>query len=209
MPALDIAAFTAAIDEGAIPVDLRSPTHFAAAHVPCAVQLQFGWNDLGQRAHRFLPQNAAYVLIAETDGLGAEAEVMLGESGFRVRGYLRGGLKVWIDRGLSYRTTKTINVTQLQAKVAAGDQIHLLDVREEWEFDQGHIQGACLMPHSALWEKARELDPQEHWHIICSDGVRAGAAISMLERLGFRDCTLVLGGMDTWLDAGYAVTRAG
>jgi hydroxyacylglutathione hydrolase len=209
MPALEVSAFVAAIDRGAIPLDLRSPVQYAAAHIACSVLLQFGRQDLGDRAELYLDKSDPYVLLMEPAPLGPVAEKLLAGAGYQVAGYLQGGLKSWSEAGLPVRTMATGTVQELQSKLAAGESVPLIDVREDFEFDWAHIDGAVNLPHGEIWERGAQLDHERPWYVICNDQVRSGAAAGMLERLGFRQLTLVLGGTAAWLEAGYPVIKAG
>lgn len=207
MPALSAADFAAAIHGGAVPMDLRSPAAFAAGHVPGSLFLQFGRQDLGERAEMFVPRDSTYVLVMEPAALGPVAEKLLTDAGYQVAGHLAGGLRTWTAAGHPLASLPTVTVQELQARLAAGERPDLLDVRMDFEFDWGHVEGAVNVPHMELWERAGELDARRHWLIICNDQVRSGAAASMLRRLGFGSLTLVLGGTAAWAEAGYPLAK--
>lgn len=202
MPGLDSTAFAAALANGAIPLDLRAPVSFAGGHVPGSISLQFGKVDLGERAELYLPKSETYVLVMEPAALGPVAEKLMEQAGYKVAGHLAGGLKSYAGR---LHTIPTITVAELQQRLPAP----VLDVREDFEFDWAHIDGAVNIPHTEVAQRAGELDRSLHWHVVCNDQVRSGAAAGMLVRAGFERVTLVLGGTVAWVDAGYPVIKAG
>lgn len=209
MPALDLAAFQAACAAGAVPLDLRPPAAFAQGHVPGALHLQFGKQDLGERAEMYVPPDHAYVLVMEPAALGPVAEKLLQGAGYRSAGHLQGGLKAWAAAGLPLDSFPTLTAADLHTLVSGGTPPALLDVRMDFEFDWGHVAGAVNIPHDQLQDRAAELDRAAHWHIICNDQVRSCAAASILRRLGCGRITLVLGGTAAWLEAGYPLQKAG
>lgn len=207
MPALSPSEFAAALQAGAVPLDLRAPGAFAAAHVPGSLALQFGKHDLGERAEMFVPAADTYVLVMDPAPLGPVAEKLLTGAGYRVQGHLAGGLKAWTAAGQPVASLLTVGVADLQARLRAGERPGLLDVRMDFEFDFGHVAGAINIPHTDLWERAAELAPDRHWHVICNDQVRSAAAASILRRLGFPHLTLVLGGTVAWTEAGFPLVK--
>lgn len=68
----------------------------------------------------------------------------------------------------------------------AGDVL-ILDVRERWEFDDGHIENAVLLPYNEIEERAEEVIESSSQIILvyCRSGRRSAEAARMLSRLGF------------------------
>ena len=59
------------------------------------------------------------------------------------------------------------------------------------------------MPLHQLAELARSLDRERPVAVVCRSGYRSSIATSLLERLGFRKATNVIGGMDAWTGAQF------
>ena len=74
----------------------------------------------------------------------------------------------------------------------------LLDVREPWEFDICHVEGAQLMPMSSLPTQNALLDKAADIVIICHHGVRSMHAGIFLEQQGFLHVYNLDGGIDQW-----------
>jgi rhodanese-related sulfurtransferase len=70
---------------------------------------------------------------------------------------------------------KTLNVFELAAWLADDLRLQpvLLDVREEWEFQAGHIEGAVPMPMNTISDRLSELDRQQPIVCICHHGARS------------------------------------
>lgn len=74
----------------------------------------------------------------------------------------------------------------------------LLDVRQDFEYAEGHIPGAALIPLPELSERALELDPALPVLVYCRSGKRSLAGASLLSGLGFREVMSVQGGILAW-----------
>ncbi len=74
----------------------------------------------------------------------------------------------------------------------------LLDVREPWEYQICHIDGAQLMPMSHIPQTCKTLDPQQEIVVICHHGRRSLQVGSYLERMGFVRIVNLTGGVDAW-----------
>ena len=76
----------------------------------------------------------------------------------------------------------------------------LLDVREAWEFDLCHIEGARLVPMHELVARVGELDPTRATVLICHHGVRSRRVAQYLEQQGFAQVINLSGGMAQWAE---------
>ncbi len=74
----------------------------------------------------------------------------------------------------------------------------LLDVREKWEFDTCHLDGATLMPMNTIPGRIDDLDEEADIVCICHHGSRSMQVAAFLERNGFTRVTNLTGGMHAW-----------
>lgn len=74
----------------------------------------------------------------------------------------------------------------------------LLDVREPWEYQICHIEGAQLMPMQQIPQTHKTLDPQQEIVVICHHGRRSLQVGNYLERAGFTRIVNLTGGIDAW-----------
>src|SRR5260370_7392313 len=103
----------AAIDTGAVVLDVRPPRDFAAGHLPGAINLQFNRADLATRATMALPKTLELIVHAEPEPAARVAALILDEAGFTVPGHLEGGLKARRARGLPPPTIPPLHLNPL------------------------------------------------------------------------------------------------
>jgi len=88
---------------------------------------------------------------------------------------------------------------EVKSKLDQGEQFTLLDVREPWEFEVAHMNGAKLMPMGDVPARAhQELDPEDHIVVICHHGVRSMNVTAWLRQQGFEKAQSMRGGIDAW-----------
>lgn len=92
---------------------------------------------------------------------------------------------------------KTITTTEVQEKLAAGEQLHLIDVREVEEVEAGKIPGITHISLGLLEFRMHELDKNTPYIMVCRSGGRSGQATQFLEQQGY-DVTNMNGGMMMW-----------
>ena len=74
----------------------------------------------------------------------------------------------------------------------------VLDVRERWEFEIGHLPGARLVPLAQLESQLATLDPGREILVYCHHGSRSAAAVTRLQAAGFTRVAHLEGGIDRW-----------
>lgn len=74
----------------------------------------------------------------------------------------------------------------------------LLDVREPWEFERCHLDGAELLPMASIPSRYGQIDAQREVVVICHHGVRSFHVARFLEHNGFTNVINLTGGVDAW-----------
>ena len=82
------------------------------------------------------------------------------------------------------------------AEAIAGGAL-VVDVREQVEWDAGHIEGAVLMPLGELGNRVAELPRERRMVIVCRTGSRSGYAADALHGAGY-DVANLRGGLFAW-----------
>ncbi|OHA87509.1 MAG: hypothetical protein A2566_00685 [Candidatus Zambryskibacteria bacterium RIFOXYD1_FULL_40_13] len=87
-------------------------------------------------------------------------------------------------------------------KQVENNEIVLLDVREDSEWNDGHISGAMHIPLGNINEETiTKIEKGKPLYVYCRSGRRAGEAVIKLKSLGFNDVTN-LGGVLDWQENG-------
>lgn len=101
------------------------------------------------------------------------------------------------------RVPANISVQTAADKLAQGT--YLLDVRQQSEWEEGHVDGAVLIPLDQLEARMDEIPADQEVMIICRSGNRSGQARDLLRAKGLLNTTSVDGGMNAWISAGLPV----
>jgi molybdopterin/thiamine biosynthesis adenylyltransferase/rhodanese-related sulfurtransferase len=86
------------------------------------------------------------------------------------------------------------------SRALAGSQsasVHLLDIREPWEWSVARIGDPQMLAMGDLEEQVASLDPERELVVYCHHGVRSSVAAEWLRARGFRARNLA-GGIDRW-----------
>jgi phage shock protein E len=93
------------------------------------------------------------------------------------------------------------------AAVKDRDDVYLLDVREQWEYDEGHIPGITLLPMGEVPNRMDEIPTDKEVIVTCRTGNRSGQVTEFLRQNGFDNVHNMQGGIVAWEQAGYEVSR--
>jgi len=196
------------LSEGAVVVDTRPSTQFAAAHVPGSVHIALT-GQYASWAARILGLNTPIVIVGEDPDHIRESQMRLARVGMEtVVGYLENGVVGWVRSGRKLDMIPQITVTDLADLLRSeGDQVTVLDVREPAELDAGAIEGAVNIPLGKLKTRTAELDASRLVAVHCKGGYRSSIAASLLRRAGFTNIANVTGGFDAWKAADFPCTE--
>lgn len=89
---------------------------------------------------------------------------------------------------------KDIHIHALEDQLASGENLEIIDVREPYELEQGHIPGVINIPLGDLPASLSELKKDTRYYFICLTGARSQTAVSWLDNQGY-DVVNVSGGM--------------
>ncbi len=94
----------------------------------------------------------------------------------------------------------TITAAELKARIDAGEQLNIVDVREPYEHEEFNIGGVLLPLGNIKMMMVDELENYKDKELIvyCRSGNRSGQACMMLDAMGFTNTKNLLGGMLVW-----------
>ena len=91
-----------------------------------------------------------------------------------------------------------VSPRELQSRLARGEELQLIDVREQFEWDIARIEGARLVPLATLPDVLDTLDRESEIILYCKGGSRSRAAASHLVDAGFARVANLSGGILRW-----------
>ncbi len=170
------------IERGAEVIDIRPILNFAAGHIPGSLSIQLrdqfatwlGW---------LVDPDRVLVFVADLDQDPADAVIQSLNIGYeQFGGYLADGITAWRRSGRAVAETPVLNAEQIPSGSA------IVDVRQESEWEQGHVPGAIHLELGEIAQSGTELPGELVLH--CGHGQRAMTAASVLERAGRTDVSV-------------------
>jgi hydroxyacylglutathione hydrolase len=188
LAALEPRQAEAVLAGGATLVDGRDTHDFDAAHVPGSINVTTTRRAVGTRAAWVVDPEGEVVLLASTDAEARSLARLLEAVGFRsLAGFVAGGLPAWRDAGLPVASTETIGPAALAARLRNGD-VALVDVREDDEWEEGHVGGSLHLPyHDFAAGLPAPIPNGKPVVVACASGNRSSIAASLLARAGRKD----------------------
>ena len=93
------------------------------------------------------------------------------------------------------------------AQVKERDDVFVIDVREQWEYDEKHIPGVTLIPLGTVPDRLSEIPTDKTVILTCRSGNRSGQAADFLRQQGFTNVHNMEGGIIAWEAAGFEVEQ--
>ena len=110
-----------------------------------------------------------------------------------------GSMLLWSLFGNRFRGVKEVD-TAAALQLINHKNALVLDVREQNEYDAGHILNAKLIPLGKLKERVGELErfKEQPVLVVCRSGNRSGTACFLLKKQGFPHAYNLAGGVQAW-----------
>jgi hydroxyacylglutathione hydrolase len=197
--------FDELVKRGATVIDTREPGAFAGSHVPGSLSI---WLD----GTSFFPgwvlgDDESVALVTERPSDTAIARTYLSRLGFdNIAAHLCNGIPDWRNQGKPISRLKTCSVDQLKNALDRAT-VTVLDVRDEPEWQEGHIKGAEHLFVGHLKERFEGIPRDKPLAVHCSWGARASLAASILAGRGIVNVYIVLGAIRAWKSRGYPLER--
>jgi hydroxyacylglutathione hydrolase len=153
-----------------------------------------------------VPYDRPIVLIVDDSTEVEEAVTWLIRIGLdTISGYVVADLVAWRQAGLDIQQVPQLQPEEGQARLRAGE-VQVLDVRNDDEWEQGHVPGARHIPLGSLTQGARDgLEPDRPVAVMCAAGYRSSLGTSVLKARGFEQVYNITGGLDAWREAGLPI----
>jgi sulfur-carrier protein adenylyltransferase/sulfurtransferase len=93
-----------------------------------------------------------------------------------------------------------IQPSRLAERLNDGEKLEIIDVREPYEWQLGHIPGARLVPLDRIADEIPRLDKRRETILYCKVGARSRIAAQQLAEAGVVDVRNLAGGILRWID---------
>lgn len=186
----------AAIGEEAIVIDTRDLSAFAAAHIPGA--LAIGLHQLPNYVGWFATYDLPLLLVVDNNRPGTAVEYLVRQGYDGIAGYLAGGMAAWHSSGLPVSKTGLLTPQELVALLAGDEALYLIDVRSPEEAAGDALPGAHHLPLKQLPERIAEIPEDQLLCVYCTSGSRSILAASLLQRAGWENVSILLGGISAY-----------
>ena len=103
---------------------------------------------------------------------------------------------------------KEITPEEVQERLEAGEPWALLDVREQSEWEEGHLPEAHFIPRGFLEIRTESALPEKDKPLVvyCGGGVRSAMATKTLQDMGYTNVMSMSGGFTRWRELDYSFT---
>jgi hydroxyacylglutathione hydrolase len=192
--------------DGAVVVDTREGTDFAAGHLRGSVNVGLS-GRFAEYTGDVVRHDETIVLVSDP-GTELEAKIRLGRIGFdRVAGVLAEPQQAFLSRPDVVEQSSRLTINELEERREHVASLQIVDVRNPGEVRLGAIPGSWNIPLPQLLDRLGELDRERPTVVNCAGGYRSLIGASVLRSKGFADVSDVLGGFDAWLLGGHPVER--
>lgn len=218
-PKLSAASIHALMQSRAIVVDTRPAATYAHSHVPGTLNIPYN-KSFSTWAGWLVPGESEVTLIVEADEREITPRTLtravrdLAIVGIdRVTGWVdQTSLTAWTEAGHALSTVKQVTAQAFAARNSATipsgatAPALLIDVRNDDEWQEGHLPGATHIPLGHLLTSLNA-SPDTPIVLQCQSGARSSVGASLLERAGYRDVTNLAGGYSAWIEYGHPIAH--
>lgn len=185
-------------------VDTRQSDAFAGSHIPGSISIWLGY--MAYFPGWILGYDQRLLLVNERKEDASAAIRYLHRIGFDdIVGYLCPGIGAWRNMGKPIETLGSLSVDKFREVTEKGG-VTVLDVREDGEWDGGHVEGAMHVYVGHLKNRLQEVPKDRPVVAVCASGRRSSIAASILKAEGY-DVSNVQGGMNAWYSRRYPLSR--
>jgi len=198
--------FRAEMEKGALVIDTRMPHSFGGAHIRNTYSI---WLEgIPSFAGWLLPYDSPVLLVVEDKGHLETAVRYLVRLGYdNIAGFLNGGIAAWYIEDLPIQGFNLLSVHDLKSMLEKDEELFILDVRSDEEWESGHIEGARHIYVGHVKDNLDMIPKQCQVVVYCGSGRRSNIAASVLKMNGYNKIFNVLGSMSAWKTAGYEVVK--
>jgi rhodanese-related sulfurtransferase len=199
-------------------IDVRTREEYEAGHIP-----GFRWFPGGQALQRSdelaVVHNSTVVFACDGKARATFAASWYRQLGIQEAYAVDGGATAWtaaglaLERGMPAESPYGLAEARSSVRLLPPRELHeapppvVIFVDTSQDFAQGHVAGARWVPRGWLEFQVGDVAPSKEAAIgvTCSDGRASTLAGATLKELGYRDVSVLEGGMQAWRQAGLPV----
>ncbi|PTK16545.1 MBL fold metallo-hydrolase [Staphylococcus saprophyticus] len=160
------------LDNARIAFDLRSKEAFHGGHTEGTINIPYNKNFINQIGWYLDYENSI-------DLIGDKSTVEQATHTLQLIGF---------DNVAGYRLPKSEILTQsIHSVDMTGKEEYILDVRNEEEWNNGHLDQAVNIPHGKLLNENIPFNKEDKIYVHCESGVRSSIAVGILENKGYEN----------------------
>ncbi|WP_100623403.1 rhodanese-like domain-containing protein [Candidatus Coxiella mudrowiae] len=101
------------------------------------------------------------------------------------------------------------DIYSVKKMIQEGEDFDLIDVREESEWDNGHLPGAIHLGKGVIERDLEKVIPNNQRKLVlyCGSGFRSALAADSIQKMGYRNVLSMGGGVIAWKEAGFLVVN--
>jgi len=106
---------------------------------------------------------------------------------------------------------RELTIDEYQSRIRAGEPLALVDVREDHEWEAGHLPGAVHLSKGVIERDIEERFPDKATPLVCQcgGGFRSALVCDNLQRMGYTRCSSLAGGYRAWVERGLPIEHSG
>ncbi len=186
-------------------IDTRPAASFAAKHIPGTINVPA--NLLNTWAGWFVDYERPIYLIADSTAVSEAVHDLVAIGIDKIAGYFETAVIDTLTKtGITPQTYKVATPDKLSEKMLNGDVL-VVDVRNQTEWDEGHIPGARHVMLGYLMEHADEIVNGLPIVVQCRSGSRSAIGASILQAKGAKEVINLQGGLIEWAAAGLPIEK--
>lgn len=196
-------AFEVAANEtGALILDTRSAATFEKGFIPNSINIGID-GSFAPWVGAMIPDIKQKLLIVDEPGREEEVITRLARVGYDYTiGYLKGGFEAWKKAGKETDAILSVSADKFAEMMKNNQDIHVLDIRKESEFNSEHVVGAENAPLDFINESMLKVDSNKTYYVHCEGGYRSMIFLSTLKARGYNNLVDINGGLNAIKETG-------
>lgn len=193
--------FVTAYKKGIKVIDTRNKVEFAKGFIPGSLNIQ-GNNSFATWMGWFLNYEEQFILITNSTQIEDLTRKLMRIGLDNMYGYIQDVH----EPGIPLQTADVIDIQEFKSYLGK-DNVQVVDVRGESEYNSAHVPGAEHVFLGTLPQNLDKISKEKQVVIYCQAGDRSAIAYSILSKNGFNNVKNYSGGMKEWLGKKNSVAK--